>query len=221
MNKIKFLYDVVSTMRAQNEVTGTATAEVQKDQQKIFFVKNQFQKNFLTKQTKATITTEIDYDGKEVRHQSTTECLNHPHAAMHHHRGFGHMMHHGMGHRSLKTKLNKLAFALHLLNNVQIEEQENKTFLITLEVKELPDELKTFFKEQMEQAEHHHKRHHGFIKDFCSLGKGVLSFAMTVHEDYTIEKISVTFDGLQNKSQAESHEVNLIGNLQLAYSDKK
>jgi hypothetical protein len=215
MNKIKLLYDVVKVMKEKDIINGVATAEVLKDQIKILYAKNEFQKNLLTMQSKANITTEMDYEGKQVKHQSTTEFTNYCSEHGMHHRGFNHMRHTAGKCRGIRGKLTKIAFLLNLLNSIQAVEQDNKTILITLELSEMPEDIKTLIQEKMDHADSRHN--HGqncFMKEFCTIEKGNFSFAMTVNKDYEVEKIVITFDGVQNMEQ-EQHVVNLIADLQL------
>jgi len=212
MNKIKFLYDVVKTMKGKDIFNGVATAEVQKDQVKIFYVKNEFEKNLLTYETKATITTDLDYEGKQVKHQSTTKFTNHcPGQGLHHR--LRHMHHTGRKCGGIKEKLTKLAFVLNLLNNTQFNEQEDKTTLITLEMSEIPEDIKALIQEKMSHADscHNHDQH-CFMKEFCSIEKGNLSFAVSVNKDYELEKLVIAFDGTQNN---EEHVLNIVTELQL------
>lgn len=212
MNKIKFLYDVVNALKGKDIFNGVATLEVKKDQLKIFYVKNEFQKNVLTYETKANITTEIDYEGRQVKHQSTTHftnyCPDHSiHAKLKH-------MHHANGKRGgIKENLAKLAFMLNLLYNIELYEQEDETTLITLEIAEIPEDIKTLIQKKMNHANSCHNHDcHSFIKEFCSIEKGNLSFAMSVNKDYQMDKIVITFDGMQGSNQ---HVLNIIGELQL------
>ena len=206
------MYDVVRTMKGKDLFNGVATAEVQKDQVKIFYVKNEFQKNLLTMQTKANITTEVDYEGQQVKHQSNTEFTNIcPGHGMHH--KLRHMHHAGNKCGGLREKLTKIAFALNLLNNVQFNEQEDKTTLITLEVTEIPDDIKALIQEKMNHGDSSHNHDpHCFKKEFCSIEKGTLSFAMSVNKDYEMQKIVIVFDGIQHNEQ---HALNIIAELQL------
>jgi len=213
MNKLKFLYDVVTTLRSKEVVNGVATVKVEKDQAKIFYVKNQFQKNLLTKQTRANITSEVDYEGKQVKHQSTTEFTNHCLDNGKHHKLFKHM-HHGDGQcGGLKTKLTKLAFILSLLDNIKVEQQEDKTILATLELTELPEDIKILLQEKMSHAASSpHQDQCCFMKEFGCLGKGTFSLAMSVSNDYEIDKIVIAFDGVQ---QHEQHALSVIAELEL------
>lgn len=213
MNKLKFLYDVVKNLKGKEILNGVAVVNVQKDQQKIFYVKNEFQKNLLTMQTKASIHTEIDYEGQEVKHQSTTEFINSCCSPeMRGQRGFRHSMRNSCG--GIKAKLTKLAFVLNLLNDMQVAEQENGTILVTLEIPRLPEEFKTLLQEK---ANHGARDHHPccFAKELCSIKSGNFSSAMTVNQEFEIEKIVITFDGIQHDEQNEQHEVNIVAELQL------
>jgi hypothetical protein len=214
MNKIKIFYDVIKTLKDTDIFNGVATAEVQKDQVKIFYVKNEFQKNLLTLQTKANITTEVDYEGKQVKHQSTTEFTNHcPRQG--HHKLFEQMHHAGGECGGVKAKLTKLAFVFNLLNSIQVEEQKDKANLITLELTELPEDIKILIQEKISPDSGQKHGHHCFMKELCSLEKGIFSFAMSVNQHYEIEKIVITFDGIQNNEQNDQHVLNIKAELQL------
>lgn len=219
MNKLKFLYDVVQTLRDKEVINGVATVEVKKDQTKVFYVKNEFQKNLVTMQTKASVTSEVNYEGKQVKHQSTTEFTKHcPGNGMHgmRHGLFRHMNHAGGRCGSIKDKLTKLSFVLGLLNSIKVEEQEDKTILVTLEIAELPEDIKTLLQERMSHAESDHSRGHCcFMREFCCIEKGKFSFAMTVNKNYDIEKIVIAFDGAQRNEESEQHLLDIVAELQL------
>ncbi|MEG6584882.1 hypothetical protein [Dendrosporobacter sp. 1207_IL3150] len=216
MNKLKFLYDVVKTLRDKDVINGVATVEVQKDQAKILYVKNEFQKNLVTMETKANIISEVDYEGKKVKHQSTTEFTNHCPGNGMHHKLFRHMHHAGGRCGGIKAKLTKLSFVLGLLDNMKAEEQADKTTLVTLEMTELPEDIKTLIQERMIHAEsHHNQRHCCFMKECSCIEKGKFTFAMTVNIDHEIEKIVVTFDGVQQNEDDEQHILDIVVELQL------
>lgn len=218
MNKIKLLYDVVQTLKGKNVLNGVATAEVQKDQVKILYVTNEFQKNLQTMQTKAAITTEINYEGTQVKHQSTSEFTNHCPGQGLHSRLFNHQHHASDKCGGIKEKLSKLAFALSLLNNIQTEEQENKTILIRLTLSEIPEDIKTVLQAKMSHADSDvDQRPHCFLKELRNIEKGNFSFVMSVNRDYEIEKIIINFAGTQNNEQNEQHVLDIIAELQLTY----
>ena len=215
MNKLKLLYDVVKTLRDKEVINGAATVEVQKDQAKIFYVKNQFQKNLTTMQTTATITSEVDYEGKKVKHQSTTEFTNECPGNGVRHKLFKHMHHAGGRCGGIKAKLTKIAFVLDILNSIKVEEQADKTILVTLEMTELPEEIKTLIQGKMSHAASYHNQDRCcFMKEFCCMEKGNFSFAMSVNQNYEIEKIVVTFDGVQQNEENEQHTLDIVAELQ-------
>lgn len=215
MNKLKLMYDVVKTLRDQDTIDGVATVEVQKDQEKIFYVKNQFQKNLVTMQTSATITSEVDYEGKKVKHQSTTEFTNQCPGNGMRHKLFKHMHHVGDKCGGIKAKLTKLTFVLDLLNSMKVEEQEDKANLITLEITSLPEDIKTLIQEKMSHAESVHNQDRCcFMKEFCCIENGKFSFAMSVNKDYEIEKIVIAFDGVQHNGENEQHVLEIVAGLE-------
>lgn len=214
MNKIKLLYDVVKTLRGKDVLRGVATGQVQKDQVRVFYVKNEFEKNLLTSKAKANITTEVDYEGKQVKHQSITEFTNCCHDGRPH-KFFKHMHSGGCG--GLKQKLTKLAFALNLLNNLKAEEQSDKSTFVTLEITELPDDIKALLQDKMSSADScHNHGSHCFMKEFCSIVKGNFSLAMSVNKDNEIEKLVITFEGSQLNEQNEQHSLSMNAELLLS-----
>lgn len=74
MNKIKVLYDVVKVMRDKDAYNGVIEAAVSKDEVQVFRFNNEFSKDLAAGWTKARITTVIDHNGKQIKHESTTEC---------------------------------------------------------------------------------------------------------------------------------------------------
>jgi len=216
MNKLKVLYDVVKTLRDKEVINGVATVEVQKDHAKIFYIKNEFEKNLVTMETKANIISEVDYEGKKVKHQSTTEFTNHCPGNGMHHKLFRAMNHGGGKCGSIKAKLTKLSFVLGLLHNIKAEEQADKTTLVTLEMTQLPEDIKILIQEKMSHAEsYHNQRQCCFMKECCCIEKGKFSFAMSVNKNYEIDKIVVTFDGVQHNEENGQHVLDIVAELQL------
>lgn len=213
MNKIKVLYDVVKTIRNKEVINGILIADIQKDQTTIFAIKNEFEKNLLTGQTKAKINTELDYEGKSVKHESATEFTI-PFGRGRFHGGMPPMHHHGGRCGGLRGRFSKLAFALGLLNALEIKEQENSTLVLSLEAANLPDDAKEMVRERMSHAGAHHPRH-GFMKEICSLEKLDFKVTVFINPNYDIEKVLVTFSGSQQGEQKEQHEIK--ANAELAF----
>ena len=165
MNKIKLLYDVVMTMRNKEALHGVLTAEAQKDRVNIFTIRNEFDKNLQTGRTKAKISTEIDYEGKMIKHESNTEFTL-PHSGEGSHCEFIKSMHddHSTGCGGLKGVLSKLSLALAILNALQAEEQENKSVVMSLNADDLPEDTKKLICEKMSRSSACGHGGHGFHK---------------------------------------------------------
>lgn len=229
MNKIKLLYDVVKTMQAKETLNGVAKVAVKKDQANIFSMQNEFAKNTATGQTKAKICTELDYEGKKVKHESTTEFSMPESDHDRHHEFFKHMhMMHQMHHQGptccggIKGKLAKLSLALGLLNSLEVVEQDNKGTLISLNLNELPEEMKACIRERMQhhenhhQHEHEHEHHgHGFLKEFFTMEKSNFSFKAFVNKNYEVEKMLVTIDGTKEGQENAPCAMQLQGEIAL------
>ena len=186
MNKIKLIYDVVKTMKEKDILTGTLKAEGLKDDERgVIRIQDIFEKNNLTRKTKAKIKSEVDSDGKKMKMDNVMEFEG---KDFHGHHGFmkhGHCHHHGhhFGQNpdensgGFKGGLNKLAFALSILNNLKVEENEDKSIVLFLTLADIPEELKKMLKEKRQHGntEHENHHHHSFMKEFHDVEKTILT----------------------------------------------
>lgn len=228
MSKLKLMYDVINTMKDKEAISGALKVEGIKDQTKIANFTNEFEKNLATGETKVKLSTELDYDGKKVKHESQTEfTMQGCHRRGHH--GFmnhmHHMNHHHQGNHcgeqfdaqecgGIKAKLTKLAFVLNILNQIKLEEKEDKSVLLSLSLNEFPDEMKKAFRERMSQrtmSEHH--QHHGFMKEFFTLQEAKVELNVWISKNREVEKITLTVDGKQLNELNENHDLNLKAEL--------
>lgn len=229
MSKLKLMYDVVSTMKDKEAISGALKVEGKKDQTKIASFVNEFTKDLSNGETKVKISTDLDYDGKKVKHESQTEfTIQGCHGKMHH--GFMKHMHHhnhhghhcGENHDDLKCggikgKLTMLAFVLNIFNQIKVEENEDKSVLLSLNLNEIPDEMKKVFQERFSQRtmpEHQH--HHSFMKEFFTLKEAKIEFNIWINKAREVEKIVVTVDGEQIDELNENHDLSLKAELSLA-----
>ncbi|MDQ7092030.1 hypothetical protein REC12_00275 [Desulfosporosinus sp. PR] len=231
MSKLKLMYDVINTMKDKEAIKGILSLEGTKDQTKIFGFVNEFEKNLDSGETKLKISTELDYNGKKVKHDSQTEftqqgCHGHGHHMQHMQHGFmGHMHHHRQvsleGHEDLKCaglkgKLTKLAYMLNILNQIKVEEQADQSVLVSLSLKEIPDDLKKVFQERMN---HHaipeHREHHGLMKEFFTLQEPEVQFKLWVREAKDVERILFTVEGKQKNDPQEIHDLKFKAELKL------
>jgi len=199
MNKIKLLYDVVKTMRNKEVLNGVLAVKVHKAEANLFSLRNEFEKNLLTGQTKAKINTELDYDGKTVKHESNTEFTIPRSGECKCHEFFArlHQSHATCCAGRLKDKFSRLLFALGVLNALQTEEQADKGILISLNANDLPEEAKMLLREKMSRAGECHHHEHGFLKEFCAAEN--LDFALNIftNKNYEIDRIVITLVGTQ------------------------
>ncbi len=202
MNKIKVLYDVAKVMREKDAFNGVIEVKASKDDVEIFYLNNEFSKDMAGGLTKAKITTVVDHDGKQLRHESTTEfshqkhneegpwgCHNHRHFPMHKDHDHFHMHHAGMRGCGLKGRLDHLLAVLNALNNVKIMEQEDKSLLLSLDLTDIPDDLKQNIQQRV--MERHHD--HFGMKGFRSIEKGNLE--CRINKNNEVESIKLNLDG--------------------------
>lgn len=210
MNKIKVLYDVFKTMKEKEVFKGSVKLEATKGDVKVLSFSNEFETDTKSGETKANISVDLDAEGKKVKHDSNSEfnikeCPHHGfHRGMHNH---GMNMH---GHGGIKGGLSKVTFILNLLNNVQVEEKDEKA-IISLELKEVFKEIKDMHKEfhkgmdeekimehirQMKESDDRgfHK-HHKFIKELLCSENSDAILKIYANKDNEVEKVEISSKG--------------------------
>jgi hypothetical protein len=208
MNKLKVLYDVVKTMKNKEAFNGNLAVQVHKDDVQLFSLRNEFEKNLLTGQTKAKINTELDYEGNIVKHQSNTEFTTTCGGECRHHEFLRHLHpSHGTGCKGLKGKLSKIACALSILSALETKELEDKTILISLNAADLPEDTRALFCEKLSQAGSCHSHRHGFAKEFCESADLDFVITININKAYEAEKIVVTLVGTKKDEQNAPHDL--------------
>ena len=213
MNKLKLLYDVVKALKSKEVITGVLTADVQKDQKKIFFLHNEFEKNLATHRVKAKIVTELDYGGKAVKHESSNEfTLNRDHEHSHYRGRPFHPHGPGFRHGGFRGGLTRLSLALSLLNALQVTEQEDKTILLSLNSTDLPADLQTLLSERL-SCGHPHHRHHSLMKEFGTVANPRFMVSICIDKNYEIQKAVATLSGSGTDEQGKQQELAAKGEL--------
>lgn len=215
MNKIKLIYDVVKTMKEKDIINGKLTGEGKKDQVQFVSFENEFQRNLITGDVKAKISSQLDFEGKKVKHESSTEFnlenghggIHHFHQHMHHHPNQG-----GKHHHNFKDKLSAVAFVLKMVNDMQIDEQADIT-LVSLNLSEIPEELKAIHEKRHQNMMEHHHQHPFPMKDFITMEKTNIAMTIQISKNKEIEKITLIVDGRHNDELNGTHEMNLKGEL--------
>lgn len=217
MNKIKFFYDVVKAMNNKEILMGTLSVQVHKDDDALFLLRNEFEKNFVTGQTKAKLSTELDYEGKMALHGSHLESKR-THSGEHHrqHVAFNHSHHaYPLAHRGIMGQLSKVAFALSVLTAIQTEEQEEKT-LLSLSAKDLPEDIKTLVLEKVSQAGGCRRHGHHCFKEFVTVEQLDFVVNMVIDKRFEVEKVVINCAATQTDEQNISHALTLYTELSLS-----
>lgn len=203
MNKIKVLYDVVKAMKNKEAFNGTLTVQVHQEDAPLFSLRNEFEKNLLTGQTKAKINTEFTMPRSgECRHHEFIKHLHHSHTA---------------GCEGLKGKMAKLACALSILNALHTEEQEDKTIVISLNATDLPADTKAMLHEKMSCANACHHHGHGLLKEFCAAEDPDFVLNIFINKNYEVEKIVITLVGTQKDEQNAPHDLTARAELSFTW----
>lgn len=230
MNKIKLMYDVAKAMKEKEVFIGSLEATAKKDQGEFFTFKNEFDKNLTTGQVKVKVNAAFDMDGKQMKHESSSEftitnCCGarHPHLRrpLHHHHCNNMNTDSGCCHTDLKEKLSLLAYAFNLLENVKIEELENKALYVTLKVDEIPENLINHihgrFQHGMTNEEMQGQEQHLCMKEFMVMENPLINLNMHLTPDKTVESIVVTAEGKQTDSVGEIHDMNFKAELNMKW----
>lgn len=231
MGKSKLIYDVVKTMREKEVFKGTINVEGKKDQTRVFGFSNEFEKDTLTGQVKSKIYTELDYEGRKIKHEGTTEfnMLDRSCKPFH---DFGRYMHHRHAFRhdescirqgSIKDKLSVLAFMLDTFNNMKTDGQEDGGFLVSVNVSEMPDDLKEAIHKRMEHGNMHRydetgqnsDKHLCFMKEFFTTEKTNIVLNIWINGKNEVEKAVLEVEGKQKGTSGEGHEISLKVEMEL------
>ncbi|SHK04999.1 hypothetical protein SAMN02745975_03527 [Geosporobacter subterraneus DSM 17957] len=222
MNKIKLMYDVVKTLKQKEVFKGTLKAEVRKDRTEVFSLEKDFEKDTVSGQGKSKIVTVLDYEGKKVRHESSTEFnLQDCYGGKHHDFIKGmHKYHHGEAKCcGFKGKLSKLAFLLNVLNDMEVQELDDKGVMLTIHIDEIPEDLKNAIKEKMNHKREHYRGEHEAccMKDFCFMEEINLSIKIQINKNNEINKVILSANGKQMNETEEGKEVSLDASLNLVW----
>ena len=232
MEKLKLLYDVVMAMRDKKSLKGTLKVECSKDQAKIFELNNTFEKEMIEGKAKANISLETDCAGKKLKHESSTEfdfsgfsgCRESGfwhHGAFHRWRMLRnlHGRHDGMNCCEIKGKLGKLAFLLNMLQNLKVEEQEDKSTLITFNLNDISGEMKTLLREKFQQHSMFHEAHcsHGALREFTGMEIGSVRLTMRVNKNNEAENILLNVEGNTKEESGAPRILSLRAELNLTW----
>jgi len=223
MNKIKVLHDVFKTMKDKEIFKGNLKLEASKGEVKILSVSNEFETNTKSGETKAKLNLDVDAEGKKVKHESNSEfnIKNCPHHKFH--RG-AHMHHHGHGngHGGIKAGLSKITLVLNLLNNIQVEEKEEKS-IISLELKEVLKEIKGMHKDfhkgmdDEKKLEFHKQMHDGINKDFHEHHKFIKEILCSEQSDAVLKIYANKNNEIEKVEISAKGENTINGTLDLVW----
>ena len=216
MNKLKLLYDVAKVMKNQRKMDGVLQLNVRKDQEEVFSLRNQFEKNEAGR-TRTTVSSKLDLEGKQVTRESVTEFDLGDHC--HHGSGMLRRLFHGRhgehGCCGKRSFFGKLAIAFGLLSSLKIEEKESGTALVSLDLNEIPEDLQAALLEKM-QFKHDCLSQHGFLKERHKLESLNGSLVMTVNKDRIIQTVACNLDGTASDENSGLHSLVAIAEVQFA-----
>ena len=215
MNKFILFYDVIKTMKDKEVISGTLEVNGKKDMNKIFGLENDFEKNMVNGRTKIKLVTEMDCEGKKVKHESNTEfvmqgCHDHKH-----HCFMRHMQHrHNHGAKcGIKEKLNKIISLLDILKSVRVDEKEDQSVNVSLSLNEIPEDIRgTIFEKMNNETEETCKGHH-LMKELYNSETVNLDVNLIVSKNREIQKITFAVFGEQKDGLSGIHKMNIDAEL--------
>lgn len=215
MNKLKLLYDVIMTMKDKELFNGNIKVEGSKGKIQVFNFNNQFEKNMAEGRIKANISLETDCAGKKVKHESSTEFNTT--GAFHH--GHCHHPHHGgLKCCGIKGHLSKLAFLVSMLHSMKVEEQEDKSALMTLSFDDIPADMKALLQEKMSRHQMNHGHCcHGVLKEFSGMEMVNTRLTIRVNKNNEVEKVLLNVEGKAKDEPGATDPLNLKAELNLVW----
>lgn len=217
MNKIKLMYEIITTMKDKEEVNGNVIVEGNRDQVKVLDFKNEFSKDADTGQVKAKIRTEVDWGEQKLKHESTTELtMACDHEKFHPTPGTMRCHHSHPIPEGYREKLNRLALFLKILNNLQVEEQEDGTVQLFLDLAEIPEDLRECMTKATDQRLIQiHKEECGILQELLVVENPQVILRIRVNPNREIEKVTLTFGGEQREKGGDAHVINLQAEVNL------
>jgi hypothetical protein len=215
MKKIKMLYDVASTMKNMTKIDGVVTVDVRKDHEAVFSLRNKFEKDEAGKVT-ANVSAKTNLNGEDLTRESTTEfTLTGDHGPCMLWKSF-HKRHDAAGCHGVKGMFHRISVAFGILSSLKVEDQKNGTAVISLDLNDVPDEIKTMLREKLLQK-------HAAHSDCCCM-QGCKNVEMlnglvviTVNEKHAIEKVTVNLDGRVQDVESKEHTMAATAELQFAW----
>lgn len=219
MNKIKLLYDVARVMREKEAWNGAINISGVKDDAEAFHFDNEFSRDLVSGTSKARISSVVDHGGRRIKHESTTEFNGHQdqghgrregkaHRFFHHHHG-----HHACGSGwGVKEKLDRLMAVLGALNDMQVVEQADKSLLLSLDLKNIPESMLARFHEKMPPE---HLGHRGFLQGTPAMESG--SLECRINPKYEVETVKVNIKGKLQCENDQSQDWTLNASLSFAW----
>jgi hypothetical protein len=209
MNKLKLLYDVARTMKAKEKVDGVLTAQVRKDQEEVFSLRNEFGKNSIGEAT-TKVSCELNLEGSKVKRESLTEFS----AAGDCQQGGGllgklfrrHHHHNKDECCGIKGIFTRISFALGILSSLQAEGLDDGGAVVSLDLSDVPEDMKIQLLEKM-NPKHACHSHCGFLAESDALETLDGVVVLTVNKGREIEKITVNLDGRVQNADSESHNL--------------
>ncbi len=222
MNKIQLMYDVIKTMKEKNGFQGTLKAEGSKDQVKIFNIDREFAKNAASGAVTVKTDTRIDYEGKTVKRESNTE-LNLKDFDETKHPGLRRLMRrrHGMHFDGLKGGLNRFSLLLHLLNSMNLEEKEDQSYTLSLNLDGFPQELREIMDNKMNRQElgpyFENSPLQELIEKIRSIKDPIFKLNLVINKNHEVEKMVREFNGKLKDENNTEHAWNIKTELSLAW----
>lgn len=243
MNKSQLMYDMVKAWQNKEMFKGQLKVQGSRDGKSFLNFSCDFEKNIKSGEVKCGIKTEVDAISEKFKHQGNTEFsmnfkdddkaefLAHCHHRIDdcfHHRLHDYLhLHHDLHHNHveridsiIQNNLALLSFRLHLLNNIEMIEQADRSVKVSLLVEELPPEIKEIVSNKMKN--YSIRGHYGedqsqipgsyttCMKTLQTMKNVQLSWNMDVSPEKDLKKWLLTIKGEQIDEKKQAHNCQLL-----------
>lgn len=229
MSKISVMYKTVKAMQAKELLKGNAKVEALKDNNRIFILEKEFERDMAKGIFKAKADMEMDCCGRKMKNQFSTEfdmkqCdKNHGFMhRMHHHkhamamRGFGQCD----GKSEMRSGFHTLSALLGILDTIEVKELGEEGYTLSLNSENLPEDVQNTIKEKMREHgcahQEHFANHENRMKELANLRDAKFEIIINISSDYEVKNVSAKLSGNHIDEDDSIHEMNVSFELKLS-----
>lgn len=195
MNKIKFFYDLINAAKDKDSIKGSFSVKGIKDNFELFHVNNNFKK----------------VNSKDKNFKKNFENKQFTHMFSEHRHNMTDVFHlHGYDYKyNQNVKLNKMMAVFGILKDMKIDQNEDKSYIMSLDSDKVSENMKKFILKTMDETlnvNEHYIKLHDFLRKFEDTGELKFHIKVFVSSKYEIQKV---INNMQNLKSNEKINVNV------------